>query len=131
MKRKELILGEKGVEVGAHFGGVPLLEADDFAGDFAVAVDYVGFGEKRGAVGEGDGGDAFLGGGVTIGGKGYALVDEEFGEGEGVFVSGDAEDEGIARLNVFLQAIEGGGFLYAGWAPAGPEIENDYFAVQV
>ena len=131
MIRKELVLGEEGVEVGAHVGGVPFLAADYFAGYFAAAVDYVGFGEEGGAVGEGDGGDAFLGGGVTISWEGYALVDEEFGEGEGVFVSGDAEDEGIAGLNVFLQAIEGGGFLHAGWAPTGPEIENDYFAAQV
>jgi hypothetical protein len=131
MIRKELVLGEKGVEVGAHVGGVPLLEADDFAGDFAVAVDYVGFGEKRGAVGEGDGGGPFLGGRVTIGGEGYALVNEEFGEGEGVFVSGDAEDEGIAGLNIFLQAIEGGGFLYAGRAPTGPKVEDNYFAAEV
>jgi hypothetical protein len=131
MKAKELILSEEGVEVGAHIGGVPLLGADDFAGDFAVAVDDVGFGDHGSAVGEGDGGATVLSAGIAVVGERYALVDDELGEGEGVLVGGYPEDETIAGLNVLVEAVEGRGLFHAGWAPTGPEIEDDHFAAQI
>ena len=108
-----------------------MLGADDFAGDLAAAVDDVGLREKGGAVGKGDGGDTFLGRRVAIGGKRDALVDQEFGEGVGIFVGGHANDQAVAGRDVLVEAIERRGFFDAGRAPAGPEIEDHHFSAQV
>ena len=70
-----------------------------------MAVDDIGFGDHGGAVGERDWGGMLFGARIPIGRKGNALVDDELGEGVGIFVSGDTEDEAVARLDVFVQAI--------------------------
>src|SRR5260370_35240789 len=67
----------------------------------------------------------FLGTGMAIGGEGNALVDQEFGEGVSVFVSGHAENHGVAGLDVLLQAVKRRGFVNAGRAPTGPEVEEN------
>src|SRR5258708_36856631 len=87
-------LAEEGVEVRQHFGGVPLLVADDFAGDFAVPVDDVGFGDHGGPVGLGDGGAVVFGGGGAGGGGAGGLGLEEFSVGGGGFGGGNAPDQG-------------------------------------
>src|SRR5882672_9420750 len=112
-----LVLGEEGVEVGAHIGGVPFLGADDFAGDFAVTVHDVGFGDHGGAIGKSDWGAAVFGAGITIIGEGYALVNDELREGVGVFVGSYAEDKAVAGLDVFVQAVQRRSFRNAGRAP--------------
>src|SRR5258705_10057662 len=117
-----LVLSEEGVEVGAHFGGVPFLGADDFAGDFAVAVHDVGFGDHGGAIGKSDRGATVFGAGITVIGEGYALVDDELGEGVGVFVGSYAEDKAIAGLDVLVKTVQRRSFRDAGRAPTGPEI---------
>ena len=126
-----LVLGEEGVEVGAHIGGVPFLGADDFAGDLAMAVHDVGLGNHGGTIREGDWGAAILSAGITVIGEGYGLVDDELGEGVGILVGGYAEDETVAGLDVFVKAVQGRGFRNAGWAPTGPEIEDDDFSAQI
>src|SRR6267142_320071 len=126
-----LVLGEEGVEVGAHIGGVPLLRADDFAGDLAMAVHDVGFGNHGGTIGEGDRGAAILSAGITVIGEGYGLVDDELGEGVGVFIGSYAEDKAITGLDVLVQAVQRRGFRNAGWAPTGPEIEDYDFSAQI
>src|SRR5882757_3306827 len=95
-----LVLGEEGVEVGAHIGGVPFLGADDFAGDLAVAVDDICFRNHGRPVGESDRGATVFGAGITVIGEGYGLVDDELGEGVGIFVGSYAEDEAVAGLDV-------------------------------
>jgi hypothetical protein len=67
-----------------------LLEAYDFAGDFAVAVDDVGFWDHGGAVGLGDGGDIVFGGWVAVGEVGDRLGVEELFEWGVRFVGGYA-----------------------------------------
>src|SRR5690242_18851572 len=47
---EDLIRVEEGVEGGGEFGAGPILLADDFAGDAAVAADEIGFGNHHGAV---------------------------------------------------------------------------------
>ena len=108
-----------------------MLEADDFAGDFAMAVDDVRFGDHGGAVGLGDGGAVFFGGGIAIGGEADVLVLEEFSVGGVVFVGRNAQHQGVTRGDVPLETLQGGGFLDAGLAPGAPEIEDDDFAAQV
>ena len=108
-----------------------MLEADDFAGDFAMAVDDVRFGDHGGAVGLGDGGAVFFGGGIAIGGEADVLVLEEFSVGGVVFVGRNAQDQGVTRGDVPLETLQGGGFLDAGLAPGAPEIEDDDFAAIV
>src|SRR5713226_1340674 len=103
--RRNSSLSEKCVEVRKHVGGVPLLEADEFAGDLAVAINYVGFRVHRSAVGLGDRRVVVFGGGIAVGREDYALVAEEFFVSGGVLVSSDAENDAIARLDVFLKAI--------------------------
>lgn len=104
-----------------------MLGADDFAGDFAVAVDDVGFGDHGGAVVVFD----FLHGGVGVGEEADLLVLQEFLVGREIVVDAYAQDHGVARGDVLFEMVEGGGFLDAGWAPAGPEIKDDHFAAKV
>src|SRR5258708_39932864 len=120
-----LVLGQEGVEVGADMGGVPFLGADDFAGDFAVAVHDVGLGNHGGTIREGDWRAAILSAGITVIGEGYGLVDGELGEGVGIFGGSYAEGKAVAGLGVFVKAGQGRGFRDAGGAPTGPEIEDD------
>src|SRR5712671_6824547 len=115
-----LVLGEEGVEVGAHIGGVPFLGADDFAGDFAVTVHDVGFGDHGSAIGKSDRRATVFGAGITVVGESYALVDDELGEGVGVFVGSYAEDKAIAGLDIFVKAVQGRCLGDAGRAPTGP-----------
>ena len=93
------------VEVGEHFRRIPLLVADDFAGDFAVAVDDVsGFGDHHGTVGFGNGGSIFFCGGIAIGGVVDRVIKQKFFVGGVVFVSGDAD----ARLRCARRCVAGG-----------------------
>ena len=124
-------MGEEGVEIGEHVGGVPLLGADDFAGDAAVAVDDVGFGDHDRAVGYGDGRAIVLSGGIAVGGEDDGLIGEELLIRRGVLVRSDAQDDSVARGDVLLQAVERRGFLDAGWAPGGPEIKDDHLAAEI
>ncbi len=128
---RRLILSEERVEIGAHIGGVPFLGADDFAGDFAVAVHDVCFRDHGCAIGESDGGATVFGAGITVIGEGYGLVDDELGEGVGVFVGSYAEDKAIAGLDVFVEAVQGRCLGDAGRAPTGPEIEHDHLSAQI
>ena len=104
-----------------------MLGADDFAGDFAVAVDDVGFGDHGGAVVVFD----FFHCGVREGYETYLLIQEELFVGGMVVVDAYAQDHAIARGDVLFEVVEGGSFFDAGRAPAGPEIQDDDFAVEV
>jgi hypothetical protein len=104
-----------------------LLGADDFAGDFAVAVDDVGFGDHGGAVVVFD----LLHRGVGVGYETYLLIEEELFVGGMVVVDAYAQDHAVARSDVLFEVVEGRGLFDAGWAPAGPEIQDDDFAVEV
>src|SRR5713226_3966386 len=95
-------LPKNGVEVGEHIRRVPLLEADEFAGDLAMAVDDVRLRIHRGAVLLSDSRVILFGGGIAISQEDHALVAQEFFVCSGVFVGGDAEDNAVARLDVFL-----------------------------
>jgi len=114
------------LEVGHHFGRGPVLGADDFAVEFAVAGNDVGFGDHYGAVFDG----GFLG---RLAGVGIVDVvgEEELVVGGSVFVLGDAEDGAAERGDFILEGDEGVGFVHAGRAPGGPEIEEDNLAAEV
>ena len=119
-------LAEDGVEVGGHFGRVPILGADDFAGDLAVAIDDVGFRVHHGAVIE----SRFLGrvaGGWVV----NAVILEEFAVGGLVFIDADAENNAITRGDALLKLDERGRFLNARRAPSGPEIQDHNFAAVI
>jgi len=64
----------------------------NFAGNFAVAVYDIGFGNHCRAIGEGDGGATVFGARVRGNWGRYGLVDDELGEGVGILVGGYAED---------------------------------------
>src|SRR5882757_3311838 len=89
--------GDQRVEVGEHFGRIPLLVADDFAGDFAVAVDDVGFGDHYGAVGLGDRGAIFFCGGIAERRVADGVIEQEFFVGGVVFVGGDTKYDRVVR----------------------------------
>lgn len=117
-------LAQDGVEVGQHFGRVPILGANDLAQDFAVTVDDVGFGIHDRAVV--DGGPF---GGVTRGREVDAVLLEESAVGGFVFIDTDAEDDSIARGDALLELHESGSLFDARRAPGGPEIEDDDLAL--
>jgi hypothetical protein len=117
---------DDGIEVGDHFGAGPILGADDFAINAAIGIDDVSFGIHGGAVVEGD-----LLGGVAVVGEGDLVGFEEILVGGLVVVNADAEDGGAERGDAALEGVEGGGFIHAGRAPSGPEIEDHDMAAQV
>ena len=120
-----LILLLQGDDVGEHFGIGPILRTDDLAVDAALTVDDVGFGVHRGAVSEGN----FFRG-VSKRGEGDIVCFQEIIVGVLVVVEADAEDGPADRTDAFLQLVERRGFLNAGRAPRGPEIQhNDLAAV--
>src|SRR6266581_8734921 len=84
-------LPEDGVEVRQHVRRIPLLEADEFAGDFAVAVDDVSFRVHRGAVRCRDGRMIVFGGWIAISRERYPLVAQKFFIFSGIFISSDAK----------------------------------------
>src|SRR5260370_31044308 len=75
--KTRLVGVEKGVEGGSELGTRPILLADDFAGDAAVAGDEIDLREHRGAVILGNVAYSGIGGaGIAIGGD----VGVEFGQ---------------------------------------------------
>jgi len=46
-----------------------------------------------------------LGGRIAVGQEDYALVAQKFFESGGVLIGSDAEDDAVARLDVFLQVV--------------------------
>src|ERR1700676_320094 len=72
-RKLTLSLAQYSVEVLQHFRAVPLLLADEFARDFAVAINDVRFWINRGTVI----GRGFLCG-VSIGRKNHGLILQEF-----------------------------------------------------
>lgn len=123
---RELALEEEGLDVDGDVAGGPILGADDFAFDAALTVDEIGFGEAGSAV---IGSDGF--GIVAERGEDHAIIFEEGLVGLGVVVDGDAENDAAFGSNFGLELIERGGFVDAGRAPSGPEIEDDDFAAQI
>src|SRR6266478_7703021 len=71
-------LSEDGIEVRQHVRRVPLLEADEFAGDLAVTVDDVRFWVHRGAVRFRYRGMIVFGGRIAISRERYTLIAQKF-----------------------------------------------------
>jgi hypothetical protein len=111
------------LQVVDDFGGGPVLGADEFAANDAVAVDDVGFGGAGGvegsvgALGEVENGDD----------PGDVVIHDVLAVGVGVGVEADGEDDNVGHAA--LEVNEGGELFETGRAPAGPEIENDDFAL--
>src|ERR1700733_9914241 len=116
-KAEALALEEEGLDVDGDVPGGPVLGADDFAFDAALAIDEIGFGEAGSAV---IGCDCF--GIVAEGGEDDAIIFEEGLVGLRVIVDGDAENDAAFRSDFGLELIERGSFVDAGRAPGGPEI---------
>ena len=111
----------KAVEVGADFGVGPVGVADDFASDYALAIDDVGFGPSFSVV--------ELGGGligVADGDQVDMAAGDETGVGVGVFVDADGEDGQVGAVVVKLDQARH--LLNAGGALRPPEVEQDDFA---
>src|SRR3989475_13212062 len=123
--RRSLAAGQ-GLEVGEEFGTVPVLRANDFAGDTAIATDDVGFRVHRGAVLQGD-----LFRGIAVGREVDPLRPEESVVGGGVIVHADAQHGDSLWRKVLLQAVQRRHLFDAGRAPGGPEIEHHDLAAQV
>src|SRR5712691_6641854 len=96
---RELSLPENCVEVREHFRRVPLLKADEFARDLAVAIDDVGFRIHRGAVGLGDRRMIISSSWITVGGKYHPLVAQKSLVSSGVLVGSNAQDHAVARCD--------------------------------
>src|SRR5579872_1229968 len=116
-KAEGLALEEEGLDVDGDVAGGPVLGADDFAFDAALAVDEIGFGEAGSAV---IGCDGF--GVVAESGEDDAIIFEEGLVGLRVIVDGDAENDAAFGSDFGLELIEGRSFVDAGRAPGGPEI---------
>src|SRR5262249_40358221 len=119
----ELFLSQNAVEVGEHFGRIPLLGAYEFAGDFAATIDEVAFGNQRRAVIEGDFRFAVLQIGIAPGGIRDSEVLQKFLVAGWFGVEAHAEYGAATRLDVLLQAIEGRSFFDTGLTVGCPEIE--------
>jgi hypothetical protein len=112
-------------EVVDDFGRGPVLGADEFAADDAVRVDDVGFGRARGV----EGVVGFLGEVEDGGDAGDVVIDDILLVGVGVGIEADGKDDNVGHAA--LEFDEGGKLLKAGRAPAGPEIEDDDFALML
>lgn len=115
--------GSEIAQIVHDLGGGPVLGADEFAADDAVGINNVGLGRPGGvegvvgALGEvEDGGDA-----------GDVVIADVLLVSAGVGVEGDGDDGDVGHAA--LQVDEGGKLFEAGRAPAGPEIEDDDFAL--
>jgi hypothetical protein len=111
------------LQVVDDFRGGPVLSADEFAADDAVAVDDVGFGGAGGV----EGGVGALGEVEDGGDAGDVVIGDVLGIGVGVGIEADGEDDDVGQAA--LEIDEGGEFFETGRAPAGPEIEYDDFAL--
>ena len=103
----------------ADFGAGPVVGADEFAADDAIAVDDVGFGPHVGV--EELGGDSV---GVAHGDEVDVMAGEEAGVGVGVFVDADGEDGEVWACRGEAARSEGIS-CNAGRAPGCPEVEQD------
>jgi hypothetical protein len=124
--RSSFAVGKQRFDIGYEFGAVPVLLAADFAVDFAVGVDDVGFGVEIGAVIFGD----FFSG-IAIIREGNVVFGEKFFVGGGIFVDADSEDGAAVRRDFILQSDERINFGDAGRAPRGPEIQDDNFSAEI
>lgn len=126
MSASRLVLGQDSVEVGGHFGGVPVLRADYFAEDFPLAVNDVGLRPHGSAI---VGSDLFRR--VAIRRKVDALFAKEPFVCPFILVDADAEHLTPAGSDALLESDEAGGFLNTRATPTGPEIQNDNLSVKV
>src|SRR6266436_4584470 len=124
-------LSEDGIEIRQHVRRVPRLEADELARDLPVTVNHVCLRIHRRAVLPSNRRVIVLRRRIAVGLEDYPLLVEKFFIGRGVLVGGNAENNAVPRLDVFLQTIEGGGFFDAWWAPCGPEIQYHDLALQI
>src|SRR5581483_6686827 len=97
---------------------------DEFAANFSVAIDDVGFGKLEGSVK-----CVGLVGGIAHGGEFDVMIADEGVVSGIVDVGRDAEDDDVGH--VFLQGDEGGHFFDAGGTPGRPEVEDDDFAAVI
>ena len=108
-------------EVAHDVGIGPVLRADEFAAQDALAVDDVGFGNLDGAV---ERVDALVG--VADGDEIDVVLDEELVIDVGVLVHADGDDFKVGHL--LMQREQAGELFDAGRTPCGPEVEHDDFA---
>ena len=114
----------KATEIGSNFGVGPVRVADDFAADYALTIDDVGFGPAVGAVELRD----FLVG-IADGVQIDVEAREEAAVGAGIFVDADGEDGDVGA--VVMELHQGRCLLNAGRALAPPEIQQYDFAAVV
>lgn len=105
-------------EEADDLGAGPFLCADEFAADDALAVDDVGLGPHLGMK-ELGGGLA----GIADGDQIHVVTSNKARIGVGVFIDADGNDGNAGQLVV--EGEERGGFLNAGHAPGGPEVDED------
>ena len=113
--------GLQALEVGANLGAGPVLLADEFAADDAVAVDHVGLGPLVGVV---ELGCALVG--VADSDQVHMAANKKAAVGVRIFVDADGEDGQIGLIAVEFE--ERGQFDDARLALTPPEIEQDNFA---
>ena len=112
-----LLAGLAGYE---DFEDAEVYEAGEFALEEALAVDEVGGGHYSDEVGVGDCA-------VEVEAEGVGDADV-LGEGPGVgfeVVGGEADEDYAVVAVGEPGVLEGGHFASAGWAPGGPEVEDD------
>ncbi len=113
----------KVLQVTEDFGGRPVLGADEFATDDAVAIDDVGFGRAgsvKGVVG-------LIGGVVDNGHIVEVVIDEVLTVVGGRSVKGDSDNDEVG--DALLELLHRGPLRGAVGTPAGPEIKDDDFAL--
>jgi len=115
------------VEVRSQVGAGPVLRANDFAVEAAVAANDVGFGIHGGAVVLGE----LSYSGVTMGGEGDAIVLQELFVRGWVFVHAHADDSAAQGRDAALERVERRSLIHARRAPSGPEIHEHDSAAQV
>src|SRR5215472_8803439 len=109
-KRIGLLPCKNGIEIGKHSRRRPVLWADDFAVDTAVAIDHIRLGNHHSAVAQGD-----MTRGIAKGREVHVVRSQEIFVSALIFVDADAKNRTAVRRKALLQLIERGRFIDTGW----------------
>jgi hypothetical protein len=122
---------QDGIKVRQHFRRVPFLHSDDLPRNLPLTVDDVGFRDHDRAIRLSDGRMIVFGGWIAVRRKDYPVFAQKVFVNIRVLICSDAQNNAVARSNVFLQPVQRGGFFNARRAPRSPEIQHHDLAAKI